>query len=248
MRFVVADTGHEHPDTLGHLQLLAVKLGQPIETVRGPYTFLELAKKKRVFPSTKSRFCTTELKVKPMAEYVHGLQDSGEEVVVALGIRADESPSRSRMREWEPTSEAYDSPLWRPILRWTSEDVFECHRRHDMPPNPLYLRGQGRVGCWPCIMATKENLRAAFSDDPDLLGRLQEYEQEVAEVSPRGSATFFAPGKVPPSMRRTIVDAKGNEQTIATVEDVWRWATDPDQPTLEFGDPPTCMSQYGLCE
>jgi 3'-phosphoadenosine 5'-phosphosulfate sulfotransferase (PAPS reductase)/FAD synthetase len=63
---VFADTGWEHPETYRYLwDVLVPKLG-PITVVRGPYTLPELVAKKGMFPSRTRRFCTQELKVKPL--------------------------------------------------------------------------------------------------------------------------------------------------------------------------------------
>lgn len=57
--------------------------------------FLDLAKKKKRFPSTKARFCTTELKSIPMIDYI--LDEIREDVLIIQGIRKAESFSRSKM-------------------------------------------------------------------------------------------------------------------------------------------------------
>ena len=48
---------------------------------------VDLAKRKR-FPSTTARFCTEELKIYPMVDFILTLEDH---VIVVDGIRADES-------------------------------------------------------------------------------------------------------------------------------------------------------------
>lgn len=98
-------------------------------------------------------------------------------------------------------------------------------------------------------MQTKASLRDAFEADPTLLDKLRHYEAEMAKSNKHGVGNYFMPDKVPPAFRTKVKSkATGKEWDVVTIDDVWRWATDPDQPTLEFGDPPTCMSQYGLCE
>ena len=83
-RRVFMDTGWEHQATYDYLRgPLTDKLG-PIEEIRGPLTMVELIKKKGMFPSRRFRFCTTELKVKPMASYLKTME---EEPVNAVGIR-----------------------------------------------------------------------------------------------------------------------------------------------------------------
>lgn len=61
------------------------------------------------------------------------------------------------MPEWERSS-TFDCEVWRPILSWTEQQVVDIHRRHGLPPHPLYLLGAERVGCWPCIYVRKAEM------------------------------------------------------------------------------------------
>jgi phosphoadenosine phosphosulfate reductase len=53
--------------------------------------------------------------------------------------------------------------LWKchPILDWTTDDVWEYHRKFQLPHNPLYdkneieISGGIRTGCWPCPQAIR---------------------------------------------------------------------------------------------
>lgn len=56
---------------------------------------VDLAKKRKRFPSTTARFCTEELKIYPMVDYILTLTDH---IIVVDGIRADESEKRSKMQ------------------------------------------------------------------------------------------------------------------------------------------------------
>jgi 3'-phosphoadenosine 5'-phosphosulfate sulfotransferase (PAPS reductase)/FAD synthetase len=47
-----------------------------------------------MFPSRTKRFCTEELKVFPMQAHLTQLIDNGEDIVNAVGIRAEESAAR----------------------------------------------------------------------------------------------------------------------------------------------------------
>jgi 3'-phosphoadenosine 5'-phosphosulfate sulfotransferase (PAPS reductase)/FAD synthetase len=37
-----------------------------------------------------------------------------------------------------------------PVAPWSSEDIREYQRRHDLPPHPLVPRGYRSIGCVPC--------------------------------------------------------------------------------------------------
>ncbi|MET4563346.1 3'-phosphoadenosine 5'-phosphosulfate sulfotransferase (PAPS reductase)/FAD synthetase [Lysinibacillus parviboronicapiens] len=119
--------------------------------------FLDLCMWKGRFPSTMARFCTVELKVRPMFDQVYvPIFEGGNQVISWQGIRANESLSQSKMAETEETPEGYT--IYRPILNWDVYEVFKQHDKHGIKPNPLYKQGMGRVGCMPCINSKKEEL------------------------------------------------------------------------------------------
>jgi 3'-phosphoadenosine 5'-phosphosulfate sulfotransferase (PAPS reductase)/FAD synthetase len=251
MRFVFSDTGHEHPITLGYLDTLAEKIGQEIEWVEARYTFQSLAEKKQRFPSKMARFCTQELKVFPMQRWI--AEEQFADPVLCQGVRAEESARRSKMPMWDDTLGDFGGfyDIWRPILRWSVEQVFAIHKRHGLEPNPLYKMGAGRVGCWPCIYVRLGELANAFRRDPDLLPRLEAMEAAVAQASKRGAASFFGPDKIP-SWAHDKIDLKTGA-TYPSIRAVHDYVLQPDQGDLfahegELTDVPTCMSQYGLCE
>lgn len=175
---VFLDTGWEHELTYEYLRgPLAKKLG-PIHEIRGARTMEELIRHKGMFPSRVRRFCTQELKVRPMQRYLAARMDAGEDLVNAVGIRAAESEARSRMLEWE-WQEGFDCEVWRPLLLWSEQQVIDIHKRHGLAPNPLYLMGASRVGCWPCIYARKSEIRLIADKDPARIVRLRVLEADV---------------------------------------------------------------------
>jgi len=91
---VFCDTGWEHPVTYHHVQHVCELMGVELVILRSKYTFVSLAKYKKRFPSTKARFCTEELKVKPMIDYILSLDDS---CLIIQGIRSGESAARAAM-------------------------------------------------------------------------------------------------------------------------------------------------------
>ena len=248
MRFVFNDTGHEHPLTLEYLGTLSEAIGQEIEKAPAQYTFLELAIKKKRFPSSMARFCTEQLKVLPMQRWMN--DQSFVNPAICQGVRAEESARRAKMTFWDNTlgdfGNFYD--IWRPILRWKTDEVFAIHKRHDLEPNPLYKMGAGRVGCWPCVHVGLTELRNAFRRDTDLLDRLRHMETEVGKASPREIATIFRPNFIPERFHDAIDPVSG--KTICTIDAVHAYLMGTDNLPLfdDNEDMPTCMSQYGLCE
>ncbi|MBW4083593.1 phosphoadenosine phosphosulfate reductase family protein [Paenibacillus sp. S150] len=201
--------------------------------------FLDLCIWKGRFPSTKIRFCTVELKVRPMFDQVFlPLLEAGNKVVSWQGIRADESRARALMTEREETPEGYE--IYRPLLKWIVDDVFEIHRKHGIDPNPLYKLGMGRAGCMPCINCGKQELFEIARRFPEEISRIAEWERIVKQSSKHGGATFFptANGRETEGIYDNVEWSKtsygGRNYDLIKV--------------LEYEDVPSCSSQYGLCE
>jgi len=91
---VFCDTGWEHPDTYTHITDTCALMGIELVILKSKFDFVSLAKYKKRFPATNSRFCTEELKIKPMIDYVLSLTDS---CIIIQGIRSAESASRAEM-------------------------------------------------------------------------------------------------------------------------------------------------------
>ena len=181
---IFLDTGWEHELTYQYLRgPLTAKLGA-IKELRAPLLMEDLIRKKGMFPSRVRRWCTDELKMKPLQEYLRLRMEDGEDVISAVGIRAAESEARSRMleTEWSPGLDCY---VWRPILRWSEQMVIDIHKRHDLAPNPLYLMGAERVGCWPCVMSRKSEIRMVAYRSPERIVQIRKLEKETTEALAR---------------------------------------------------------------
>lgn len=179
---VFMDTGWEHPTTYEYLRgPLTRELG-PITEISGPLKMVDLIRKKGMFPSRQRRYCTQELKVKPMQRYMAALVDAGEDCINTVGIRRAESEARSKMPEWE-WSDGFDCEVWRPLIHWSEDDVIAIHTRHGLAPNPLYLRGAQRVGCWPCIYARKSEIKLIADIDPTRIDMIRDLETEVTGLA-----------------------------------------------------------------
>jgi len=113
-----------------------------------------------------------------MQRYLAGQQDAGDELINSVGIRAAESDSRSKMPEWE-WQDGFDCEVWRPLIHRSEQWVIDIHKRHGLAPNPLYLMGASRVGCWPCIYARKSEIRLIAQKDPGRIVRLRVLEGDV---------------------------------------------------------------------
>ena len=122
---VFCDTGWEHPLTYAYIEEInqRVLFGRLVTVKNERWTdgMRSLVAKRGRVPSVRARFCTEELKVFPMRDYLRTLDDV---VTVYQGIRAEESASRAKMRtrEW---SDTYDAWIERPLMQWTAAQVLE---------------------------------------------------------------------------------------------------------------------------
>ena len=195
---VFLDTGWESDLTYAYLRDELPRVLGPIRWVSAPRQMEDLIRHRGMFPSRLKRFCTQELKVFPMAAYLRSLLDAGHDVVNTVGIRAQESEARACLSEWEWEA-TFDCEVWRPLLRWTEAEVINIHKRHGLRPNPLYLLGASRVGCWPCIYARKSEIRLLAETDPARVVRLRVLESEVGEQAAERAARDGRSLACPPS-------------------------------------------------
>ena len=215
----------------------------------------KLAILKRRFPSSMVRFCTTILKLKPSKRWQEENYPDREFIRVS-GVRADESANRAKQSDWQ-FDEFMDAWLWKPIFKWTAQDVFDIHRRHNIPWNPLYEQGSSRVGCYPCINSRKAELFHIGKNRPDMFDDLAAMEQKVANSVGKKSMSFFSNTKTPEKYHSEICENSGKSFPTAMDVKAWAMRDEPVQSQQEmmFGfqedddeDSDSCSSQYGLCE
>jgi 3'-phosphoadenosine 5'-phosphosulfate sulfotransferase (PAPS reductase)/FAD synthetase len=246
-RYVFADTQWEAPETYEYLATLERILGITIDRVRSTLGgMVDIARHKAGFPHRTGRWCTVELKVKPLRAYHDAIDD---DTVSVVGIRAEESPARAAMSDFE-YDERWGGYVWRPIMGWSITNVLAIHHRHDVPVNPLYQRGHDRVGCYPCINENKSGVALIARHSPDRIDEIDTTEREFTaerirrNASGEGNfkhtqATFFMPKEagVPAAIREVVAwsrTARGGVQLNLLQES-------PDSGCFRWGmcEPPT---------
>lgn len=216
--------------------------------------FLDLCLLKGRFPSTRARFCSQELKHLPILQLTNAWMAEGFDIESWQGVRADESHSRSKLPEREECERkdyttGAELNIYRPILKWTVDDVFAMHKKHGIEPNPLYMQGMGRVGCMPCIHARKDELREIGKRFPDEINRVSEWEKIVAVASKWGFASFFSSDRTPEGRELT---EKGVVVEMPQIWQVVDWSKTGrggrNYDLFADDEPEMCSSLYGLCE
>lgn len=120
---------------------------QAFVAAKGPNAFYESVDNRKS--------CCHIRKVEPLRRALAG------KAVWITGLRAEHSANRQDlpMVEWD---EANQVIKYHPILHWTTEEVKQYIRQHQVPYNPLHDKGFVSIGCAPCTRAIKpgEDFRA----------------------------------------------------------------------------------------
>lgn len=265
LEVVFCDTGWEAKETYDHIAEIEKTLGIDFIKLKSKKydSFYDLSMKKKRVASTMARFCTTELKVIPMIDYI---LDKKENLIVYQGIRADESKSRSTMdaqctyfkfytqrkangkyegyrrKDVLAWLERYNADIIRPIFEWKANDVFDYIKAKGLRANPLYYEGFTRVGCFPCIMCRHGEIELLTRKHPERIEAIQKLEDDLGR-------TFFPPGYIPDRFC-TRSDDKGN--VFPSVSDVTTYLTkkfEADPTLFDMNEPtPSCESIYNICE
>ena len=136
-----------------------------VEMIRPKTSIYEMAKKKKILPTRRLRWCCAEFK-----------EFNGVGKVSLIGIRKEESIRRSKRKEvfskikgkiseepfdqWSEHEEEMvtcvsgkDKILVSPIIHWTERDVWEFLNVNGIPHCCLYDQGWTRIGCICCPMS-----------------------------------------------------------------------------------------------
>ena len=241
--FVFADTQNEYEEVyrqIDDLDIYVQSFGcKPIRRLiaEGKWVdkywmfprFLALAIWKGRFPSTRARFCTDYLKIKPTEKLIKELKAEGFDVVSHSGVRKSESFERSLLEEWG--KDMFSCKQRRPLLNETINDVWKAHTKYRLPINGLYKQGWKRVGCRLCVMSNKMDVARTVKKRPWVIEIYKQWEQALGEMKKsKGSMTdfssWFNQSHVPDRFRsRSVVVKNGDIIRVPTVADVAAWST-----------------------
>jgi 3'-phosphoadenosine 5'-phosphosulfate sulfotransferase (PAPS reductase)/FAD synthetase len=192
------DTGQEHRGALEKAREAAAHAGIAAERVlvTKPYlgrTLLDLVLMRRRWPgmSPTTRPCTNTLKRDPTDKLLRRMGDHAR-LLVLTGERHEESPNRAKMPPWafrRATSQARRPKKrrlavhWRPLLDWSTDQVFERIAHHGQKPLWVYDAGQvrsqiggpdsdalaySRASCALCVYLRPQELETSFNLYPAL--------------------------------------------------------------------------------
>src|SRR4051812_145290 len=167
MEYVFTDTGKELPETYEVLDKLEAFLGKPIVRLNPERGFDHWLKIYGGYlPSSRMRWCTRQLKLKPFEKYV------GEEPVVSyVGIRADED--REGYISTKPNITAR-FPFKEAGI--TKADVLRILNDAGLGL-PKYYEWRTRSGCYFCFFQRKVEWVGLLEKHPDLFEKAVAYEK-----------------------------------------------------------------------
>lgn len=169
-------------DTIGSLELI---------TCRNPNKdLLSMVEARGMWPSVGQRQCTSDLKRGPIETAIRRHLAAHPEynglVVSCMGIRAAESPARSKQRDfrYSPRNSKAGREWWEwlPIFELSTAEVFEMIAAAHQAPHWAYRMGMSRLSCCFCIMSSKGDLRTAAALNPALYARYVELERKIGHT------------------------------------------------------------------
>ncbi|MEU9890132.1 phosphoadenosine phosphosulfate reductase family protein [Sphaerisporangium sp. NPDC051011] len=169
MEYFFCDTGAELPETYDYLNLLEAALGKGIVRLNASRDFdhwMEVYQ--GTLPSPQMRWCTKNLKIKPLEEWL------GEEPAISyVAIRSDEN--RLGYVSTKPNIKAVFP------FREDGIDREGVNRILDEAGTglPAYYEWRTRSGCYFCFFQRKHEWVGLADRHPDLFQRAVEYEEKV---------------------------------------------------------------------
>ncbi|WP_205621418.1 phosphoadenosine phosphosulfate reductase family protein, partial [Paenibacillus pasadenensis] len=182
---VHADLGYvEWPGVQDHIQ---ANTSHPVHVVRAGKTLLEMVARRKKWPSSSCRQCTSDLKRGPIMKFIRNdVKRRGRRIAVnCMGLRAAESSARAKKSPFSFNVSAScgfrDVWDWMPIFDMSTEEVFGVIEDSGQKPFWAYERNE-RLSCVFCIMGSLNDLRHGAEMNPALYRKYVETEKEIGHT------------------------------------------------------------------
>ncbi|HOW70461.1 MAG TPA: phosphoadenosine phosphosulfate reductase family protein [Phycisphaerae bacterium] len=175
LEYVFSDTDKELSETYEYLDKLEAYLGKEIVRLRDDRGFdFWLRQYGGYLPSSRMRWCTKMLKIKPFEKYI-----GDDSVKMYVGIRADED--REGYRPTKPNI----TPVY-PFVE-AGFDLEAIHRilAESGIQFPKYYSWRTRSGCYFCFYQRKHEWLGLRENHPDLFEKAKSYEKIDPETGQR---------------------------------------------------------------
>ena len=181
---IYSDTGYELPPSLElydevqkHYKALYPDL--KFSTARNHETVLNYWDKIGT-PSNDHRWCCAVMKTAPLYRMLKTKDNKQARVLTFDGVRAEESTRRSHY-DRIGKGVKHDTVInARPILSWSSVEIFLYLWKHNLHINPAYRQGMTRVGCLICPFGNEWNEMVARVNYNE---NLQPFKKRIEDIS-----------------------------------------------------------------
>lgn len=166
----------------------AEQLGLPFHVVTRGEGLLDYVRRRRMWPSSAARYCTSDFKRAPIDKLITKLAPGLErrlKVLNVMGLRAEESPARAKKVAFKVNERRTNGRRhvddWLPILGLKIGEVWDTIKANAIPQHVAYSLGMPRLSCRFCIFAPKAALVLAGKQE-DNLEMLKEYVAVEKEI------------------------------------------------------------------
>lgn len=135
-----------------------------------------------------TRWCSSKLKIDVGRAALAGQSRfENKKTLFITGERAQESAKRAKYNEFEiHKTDNRDGKRvvrhvdhWRPVLKWSEEEVWEIIERHNVRAHPAYFLGFGRCSCAGCIFGSPNQWKTLSEINPELFNELADTEEDL---------------------------------------------------------------------
>ena len=105
----------------------------------------------------------------------------GNRTLFISGERAEESKQRAGYQDFEShvcNSKHRRIDHWRPVHKWTTQEVWLAIARHKVNPHPCYRAGWGRCSCAGCIFSDCDQIASFRAILPEQFAEMAALEKE----------------------------------------------------------------------
>jgi 3'-phosphoadenosine 5'-phosphosulfate sulfotransferase (PAPS reductase)/FAD synthetase len=149
--------------------------------------FERLVKKRRYLPNVMSRFCTADLKVRRIRDYLKGI---GDDWTQFIGIRADEPRRAAKIHGTIDQGHELYAPLF--LDGVTKQDVHAFWQAQDFDLALYSNDGTTDLGnCTLCFLKSGRKKISIIRENPSLANWWAEMEESMAEITGAGTAAYF---------------------------------------------------------
>ena len=147
IKIIFVDTGYHFPETYAFVEQLRSRFDLNLwtyHTRNDPIAYLHAAGEENPAFRKDHDACCAANKNEPFERAMRELKPAG----WLRGVRRDQTDIRSRNRfvDWSRRFECFAIS---PLLNWSTRDIFNYMKRHDLPYHPLYEKGYASIGCSP---------------------------------------------------------------------------------------------------